>query len=136
LWLCIGGGGVLEAGTVLLILLLVLGGTSHESIMRDSVALTNEAASVFEAVKDRESAKAAAPKLLAIAERAQSLKKRVDELPKLSADEQKKLLDKYLPELLKAGERANRAQNQAQRNSGGEPSFQEAIRKLERLDLR
>jgi hypothetical protein len=136
LWLCIGGGGALVAATVLIILLLVLGGSSHDSVMREIIALVNEGASVLESVKDRESAKAAAPKLNSIADRAEKLKKRAEALPQLSLEEQKRLIERFQADLMKAGQRAQKAAQQAQRNCGGEPTFQEALRRVERMDMR
>jgi hypothetical protein len=66
--------------------------------MRDSLAKLNQVATILEGVKDEASATEAKPKLAAIAAQLKELKAKMDRLPKPSADEEKRLREKYEPQ--------------------------------------
>jgi outer membrane PBP1 activator LpoA protein len=72
---------------------------THESVMKESLDKLNEVATILEGVKDEASAKEAKPKLAAIAARLKELKTKMDQLPKPSADEEKRLREKYEPQV-------------------------------------
>lgn len=81
------------------------GPAKAESLMKSSVGLMNEVATVFETAKNADEAK---PKLEALGKRFQDLKKQADaiKLPKATEDSFK---SKYEPEMKKAIERMTSA---------------------------
>lgn len=86
---------------VAMCMMLVLSGCKddHESLLKDSIGKMNDMTAALKSVKDKDSSKAAAPKLKSIGEDMAALKKKMEALPKPSADEDKKLKDKYEPQL-------------------------------------
>jgi hypothetical protein len=67
----------------------------HETVGKKMIDKMTDLTAALKDVKDEASSKAAAPKVKSIATDIQELQKKADALPKLSADEQKKLEDKY-----------------------------------------
>src|SRR4051794_25669317 len=63
----------------------------HEALAKKAVGKLNDLASTLATVKDQASSKAAAPKVKSIIDDVVELKKKEEALPKLSADEKKKL---------------------------------------------
>ena len=83
------------------LILAVLGCDSEptrESVMEDSI--TKLKASVLETVKDESSAQAAKPKLQAIDADMKEIKAKADKLPKPTAEEEKRLKEKYQPQIM------------------------------------
>jgi hypothetical protein len=74
---------------------------THESIRKDAVAKMKEIVAIMKDVKDEKSAKAARPKLEAAKKELDAMKAEDDALPKISAEEDKRLDDKYNPEVEK-----------------------------------
>jgi hypothetical protein len=72
---------------------------THESVLKDSIAKLKEVATILEGVTDEASAQAAKPKLQAISTQLKELKTKMDQLPKPSADEEKRLKEKYEPQM-------------------------------------
>ena len=72
---------------------------THESVMKDSIAKLKEVVTILESVKDESSAQAAKPKLQAISTQLKGLKTKSDQLGKPTADEEKRLREKYEPEV-------------------------------------
>jgi hypothetical protein len=88
--------------TLLTLSMLVLVGCdskpTHESLMKDAIAVMKEWATVLEGVKDEASAEVAKPKLQAINAKMKDLKTKADTLGKPPAEEEKRLKEKYEPE--------------------------------------
>jgi len=80
---------------------MVVGGCKrdHEAVMKDSLACMNELVDALKNVKDEASAKAAASKIEAIAERMKKLKEEADKMPKPSTSEDQQLKEKYEKEM-------------------------------------
>lgn len=74
---------------------------SHESIRKDGIAKFQEIVDILKEVKDENSAKAARPKLEAAKKELSAMETENNALPKISAEEEKRLDDKYKPELEK-----------------------------------
>ena len=84
------------AGILTLALALAAcGGSPQEEAMEDQVDLLEEAAGIFEGVKDEASAKAAGAKLKSLDGRIKELEKRVSALPTPTEEEARKLHEKY-----------------------------------------
>jgi Sec-independent protein translocase protein TatA len=85
------------------LLAFVVGGCeskpTHESVMKDMVGKMKEFVSTLEGVKDEASAEAAKPKLQALNKEMKELQTKASQLPKASPEEEKRLRDKYEPEL-------------------------------------
>jgi len=65
----LAGGGLLLIGLIVLIIyMLGGGGDSHNAVAKDFVSILKESTAILETVKDEASAKAAAPKIDALAE--------------------------------------------------------------------
>jgi hypothetical protein len=75
---------------------------THESLAQEAIGKMNEMAGVLEGVTDEASAKAAKPKLQAIDASMKELKAKEEKLGKLSADEEKRLKEKYEPQMEEA----------------------------------
>jgi hypothetical protein len=101
----------------------------HEAVMKDTIKAFADLADALESVKDRDTAKAAAPKINDAAERLEALKKKADKLGEPKGEEGKKLLGKYQSEFEKQALRMRTAANAAQKG-GGEPDFDKAIKRL------
>jgi hypothetical protein len=96
---------MMTAAVLSLALILTGCKDDHDSLMKKTVDKMNELASTLESVNDEASSKAAAPKIKAIAADLQELKKKADALPKPSAEEEKRLKDKYKKSLSEAGQK-------------------------------
>ena len=130
IWVLVLGGVALLAGGVVLILVLVLGGTTYESATRESMSIMEDWAAILETVKDQESAKAAVPRLERIASRFESLQKRAKDLPPPKLEELNALTKKYEAQQRALSQRWLSALAAANQNSRNEPSFREAMRKI------
>jgi hypothetical protein len=71
---------------------------TQEAVAREMNACLSQTAELLESIDDRVSAEQAKPKLDALYERFESLKKRSEQLPNLSADERIKLSMKLQPQ--------------------------------------
>ncbi len=103
LLLICGGGGV---AVILLVVLFSLGNSarkSHEAVVQDVIGCINELAAVVEGIRDGASAKAAGPRIDAIATRVKALKRREESLPRPSRAAQRYLEDKFGGALEQAG---------------------------------
>jgi hypothetical protein len=103
----------------------------HEALYTDMLKALNDLADALESVKDRESAKAAAPKINEVCDRMSELGKRAEATPKVTKSEDDKLKEKFEPQFKKANERLQKVAFQAGANSGGDPDFEKSIKKLE-----
>ena len=130
IWVLVLGGVALLAGGVVLILVLVLGGTTYESATRESMSIMEDWAAILETVKDQESAKAAVRRLERIASRFESLQKRAKDLPPPKLEELNALTKKYEAQQRALSQRWLSALAAANQNSRNEPSFREAMRKI------
>jgi cytochrome c556 len=72
---------------------------THESVMKDMVGKMKELVAVLEGVKDEASAESAKPKLQALSKEMKELEVTASKLPKASDEEEKRLREKYQPEL-------------------------------------
>ncbi len=103
----------------------------NEAIIKDMIKCLNDFADALESVKDPETAKAAATKISQTADEMEALGKKAEKAPKLSKADNDKLENTYMPELEKAQKRFESVAPQAGVKSGGEPTFQEALKKWE-----
>jgi hypothetical protein len=106
--------------------------TPHEEFLRDHIKVLSDLADTFEAVKDKDTAKAAAPRVVALAERLEALGKKIQKLDDPSKEEQKKLQDKYGKDLIKQVFRQAMAEANAKKAAGNEPDFKKAALRLEK----
>ena len=74
---------------------------THESITKDMLGQMKEMVEVLKGVKDEASAKAAKPKLEALKKEFDAMKDEADKMPAPSADVEKKMKEKFEPELEK-----------------------------------
>jgi hypothetical protein len=74
-------------------------GDTHESLMDDQIGAMEEVATILEGVKDKDSAKAAKPRLEALAKRQQDIEKRVKELGEPTDEKKEQLMKVYAPRL-------------------------------------
>jgi hypothetical protein len=91
-----------RAGTLLMIAVVLCAGgcgDSHEAVMRDMLNAQKELCAILEEVKDDASAKAAVPRVKAIADRLQALQKRSDALGPLPLETRAALQAKYRQEI-------------------------------------
>ncbi len=105
----------------------------NEAIIKDMVKCLNDFADALATVKDKETAKAAAGKISKTADELEALGKKAEKAPKLDAAENKKLQEKYQPQLEKVTKRLKDVAGTAAANSGNEPTFLEAIQKLGKI---
>lgn len=78
---------------------------SQDAWARDWLEVLQGIASVLETVKDSSSAKAAAPNLLTYVNRIDQLAERQKKLPRVTNSENDKILNRYMPEMLKVKKR-------------------------------
>jgi hypothetical protein len=127
--------GLLSVGVLAFFLPGVSGGAQgpaeHEAVMKDMIQSLSDMADILEGVKDKDSAKAAAPKLEAAAAKLEAVGKRAATLKEPSKEDQEKLMKKYGPELQKQTSRFTAAAASAGMKSGGDPDFIQAMKKLE-----
>lgn len=74
----------------------------HESLMKGMIGKMNDLTAALKTVTDEASSKAAAPKVKSIATDMQELQKKAEALGKPSADEDKRLQEKYEKQLQEA----------------------------------
>jgi hypothetical protein len=131
--------GVLFVGGAVLVLISLLskggGGSDHEGLVKDSIRLMGELIAAMESVKDANSARAAADKLNRIADRLEEIGRKAKDLPKIGEAEEKRLKEKYEPEMLRLQGQLRNATMQADRNHGGEVSYLNAKRRLVQVAL-
>jgi hypothetical protein len=72
---------------------------THESMAKDMIGKLKEGVEILKDVKDEASAKAAKPKLEALKKEIDAMEIEAEKLPKASAEEEKRLEEKYKPEL-------------------------------------
>jgi len=129
MWLGIGGG-VLGVG-LLVALFFILGPfggayAKHEKEAKELIRLFTELSEALESVKDRATAQTAAQKINKICDQLEQLGQRIKNLPLISKADDKRLQDKYEPEIRKLNQRMISASTQAGMKSQGEPSFVQA----------
>jgi hypothetical protein len=105
--------------------------SKNEEVIKDLIKAMTDLGDALESVKDKESAKAAAAKINEISDRLDAIGKKAEDLPKLTKADSDKLKDKYESELKKQAERMQKVAFQAGANSGGEPEFLKAVKRLE-----
>jgi hypothetical protein len=128
-WLAVGGGGLAVVGLVV-VLIFALGGSAHESVIRGVISCMSDLADALESVKDKDSAKAAAPKINKICDRMEELAKKGKSLGEPPTAEAERLEKKYKPELEKQMKRLVAAQMKVALAGGNDPDFQKAIQRL------
>lgn len=129
-------GGVVVVGLFVVGLVFAIRNTGssyaqHEKVTEELVGQMEELASAMESVKDRESAGAAATRIIAICDKLDDLAKRAKKLPKITKRDDEKLRDKYMPRLEAVSARIKAVAFSARRASRGDPSFLAAMKRLE-----
>jgi hypothetical protein len=83
--------------TIVLVLMLQGCGSSatHDSVARDGIAVMKDFTETLKTIKDEETAKSAAPKMKQLGEKMKTLQQQKESLPKISAEEEKKITEKY-----------------------------------------
>ena len=99
-----------------------------QGLLREMTAITL----ALESVQDKETARVAAPGIEAAVNRMQELKKKADAIKGTKAD-QDKLEKEYMPKVLEATTRMQKAAMSAGAASGGEPTFLKAVEKMKNL---
>jgi len=110
------------------------GKSEREQLKEQEIATMNEAVDVLETIKDEESAKAAAPKLMEIAGRVKDLKKQQNALGKPSKDEQEKLNKKFDNDRKAAHDRLVHEMVRIQRIPGAPDALKDVIEEFIKLD--
>jgi hypothetical protein len=105
----------------------------NEAVAKEMIKAMNDLADAFESVKDKNTAKAAAPKINAVCDKMVDIGKKAETLPKLSQAEDEKLKKALEPELKKATERFTKVVPQAVTNSGNDPDFIASLKRLEEV---
>jgi len=107
-------------------------GSKHESIIKSLISNLEEMASVLESVKDESSAQAAAPRIVTISGKLSEQQKAMKEM-KVAKVEDERLKKKYEEKLRAATVRLGTAGFQAGVKGGRDPTFRDAIRKMQQL---
>jgi len=141
LGLVIGGGVLLVVLVgVGLVVLFVMGRKDsykqNADAAKEVVACMEELASAMESVKDRDTAKQAAPRINKVCDRMENLAGRIEKLPKLTKAEDERLTKEFQPQFAAVNQRIMRIAFQAGRASQAEPSFMAAAQRLQQLDNR
>jgi hypothetical protein len=105
----------------------------HEANTLTAIQEINNLAGVLETVKDRESAKAAAPRVEVLVQTLDDLKTRDNALPKLAKEDEDRLANAYKLAMEDAQRRMIMALIEAQKKADGEPAFLQALTKLQAL---
>ena len=100
-----------------------------EAATKDMIAAFDEVAVALEGIQDKETAKAAAPKIEAAVDRIQQSKNKLDGLKGTKA-ENDRLEKEYMPKMEAAGARIKAAVPMAVIKSQGEPALQKALEKF------
>ncbi len=109
------------------------GGSSNaEDATKQMLSAMNDISGALESVKDKETAKAAAPKLEAAVARLQEVKKKAEGIKTTKAEDEK-LQKEYMPKILEATTRMQTAGLNAGLKCGAEPTFMKAIEKMKNL---
>ena len=103
----------------------------HVTLFKDMIKALSDLADALESVKDKDTAKSAAPKIDKVCDRLEALGKQAEKLPKLEGDEDKKLEKQFKESLTKQVTRLQKVAFQAGMNSGGEPTFVKSIMRLQ-----
>lgn len=138
LWSVIGGGvALLVAGLVIIVVVAARSRGSafeqHEAAVREAIAVSNELGAALETVKDKDSARTAAIKINQICDRMEALAKRERSLPRLTAEEERRLQNLVGAEVTALTQRLTAAGFQAGVRSQGEASFVAAAKRLQSL---
>ena len=107
-------------------------GSKHESVIKSLISNLEEMASVLESVKDESSAQAAAPRIVTISGKLSEQQKAMKEM-KVAKVEDERLKKKYEEKLRAATVRLGTAGFQAGVKGGRDPTFRDAIRKMQQL---
>ena len=107
-------------------------GSKHESIIKSLISNLEEMASVLESVQDESSAQAAAPRIVTISGKLSEQQKAMKEM-KVAKVEDERLKKKYEEKLRAATVRLGTAGFQAGVKGGRDPTFRDAIRKMQQL---
>lgn len=107
------------------------GGDKHEVVIKDTIQAMNDMADIVDTIKDEASAKAAEPKLKAVADRLQEIKKRADAMEKPSAEKEEALKKKYEGELKAGMGRMMGAAMKAASVPGAQQAVQDAFKGLQ-----
>ena len=107
-------------------------GSKHESVIKSLISNLEEMASVLESVKDESSAQAAAPRIVTISGKLSEQQKAMKEM-KVAKVEDERLKKKYEEKLKAATVRLGTAGFQAGVKGGRDPTFRDAIRKMQQL---
>jgi hypothetical protein len=104
----------------------------HVTLVKDMIKALSDLAEALESVKDKDTAKAAAPKIdHKVCDKLEALGKSAEKLPKLEGDEPEKLKKQVKDDLTKQVDRLKKVAYQAGMNSGGEPAFMKSILRLQ-----
>jgi len=103
-------------------------GDPNEAAVKDMLAGLNELSDILDTVKDEASAKAAAPKLKAIADRMTDVKKRFEGIP---AEKRTELQNKYKDQMMAAGLRFMAAGKKVSEIPGVEALFAETMKAMQ-----
>ena len=107
-------------------------GSKHESVIKSLISNLEEMASVLESVQDESSAQAAAPRIVTISGKLSEQQKAMKEM-KVAKVEDERLKKKYEEKLKAATVRLGTAGFQAGVKGGRDPTFRDAIRKMQQL---
>ena len=107
-------------------------GSKHESVIKSLISNLEEMASVLESVKDESSAQAAAPRIVTISGKLSEQQKAMKEM-KVAKVEDERLKKKYEEKLRAATVRLGTAGFNAGVKGGRDPTFRDAIRKMQQL---
>ena len=107
-------------------------GSKHESVIKSLISNLEEMASVLESVQDESSAQAAAPRIVTISGKLSEQQKAMKEM-KVAKAEDERLKKKYEEKLRAATVRLGTAGFNAGVKGGRDPTFRDAIRKMQQL---
>ena len=107
-------------------------GSKHESAIKSLISNLEEMASVLESVKDESSAQAAAPRIVTISGKLSEQQKAMKEM-KVAKVEDERLKKKYEEKLRAATVRLGTAGFNAGVKGGRDPTFRDAIRKMQQV---
>ncbi len=107
-------------------------GSKHESVIKSLISNLEEMASVLESVKDESSAQAAAPRIVTISGNLLEQQKAMKEM-KVAKVEDERLKKKYEEKLRAVTVRLGTAGFQAGVKGGRDPTFRDAIKKMQQL---
>ena len=110
-------------------------GSKHESVIKSLISNIEEMASVLESVKDESSAQAAAPRIVTISGKLSEQQKAMKEMKemKVAKVEDERLKKKYEEKLKAAIVRLGTAGFNAGVKGGRDPTFRDAIRKMQQV---